>query len=459
MPRSPFLVGLVVIAVAAGPLVGQDIERPLSAEVRLEDFGVGRADFILRGQLSVAYTSKGPKLSVAFLRDVPPAVLGPSTEARPPAPGPSGGAAAAPARARALWVWSTRELLADDTARSAFLDFVARRRITRVYLALPPAKGRAPDAGFVPFDGAALAPLIVALRKGGAEVDALDGDPAYALGPNHEGVLRTVARVVDYNRSAEPAARFHGVHYDIEPYLLPGFQGPAREDILESYLELLDGLAREAHRGDLAVGVDVPFWLDAPFGETGRPLEAVHRGVQRTVLEQILSMVDEVTVMDYRTAALGPDGAVAHAVGEITAASGSGVKVWVGLETGPIADEDVVTFGPEPAAGGPRQTGGASVAVEVLGQGRVRVWLVPAGGGATLSADLEREGRDAASLLYWPVRAVTRVPGTKLSFHDLDASHLESAADTLAAHLRSLPAFAGLAYHDYASLRKLLAGR
>jgi hypothetical protein len=97
--------------------------------------------------------------------------------------------------------------------------------------------------------------------------------------------------------------------------------------------------------------------------------------------------------------------------------------------------------------------------VEVLGQGRVRVWLVPAGGGATLSADLEREGRDAASLLYWPVRAVTRVPGTKLSFHDLDASHLESAADTLAAHLRSLPAVAGLAYHDYASLRKLLAGR
>ncbi len=456
MPRTLLLAGLVVMAGAAPGLSGQRIDHPLSVEVRLDDFGITRAEFILRGQLSVTYTPQGPQLSVGRLRDVPPAAMPPSATASP-GPTPEGGAAAAASSRRALWVWRTRKLLADDTARSAFLDLVSRQRIDRVFLDLPPAPGEAPHAGFVPFDGAALQPLIAALHKRGVEVDALDGDPAYALGQNHAGVLQTVARVVAYNRTAPPGARFHGVHYDVEPYLLPGFQGPARQDILDDYLDLVDDLAREAHRGGLAVGVDVPFWLGAPYQETGRPLDAVHGGVRRTVLQHVLSLVDEVTVMDYRTTTSGPDGSLVHAVRELSAAAGSGAKVWVGLETGPIADEDLVSFGSRPAAAEAPGAGRSYVALESLGARRARLWLVPAGGEAAFRKDVERAGGDPAHLLYWPVRAVTRVPGTKLSFHDLGAARLSSAADTLRARLESLPAFAGLAYHDYGSLRDLLA--
>ncbi len=460
----------------------QEVAHPLSAEARLVDFGITRADFVVRGRLAVDWRSNGPQLSVRWLRDVPApppsAVAGHVREEdrRPdgdsaarseagrlesalgsdPRPGEDGHPSG---RHRALWVWETRRLLGDAQERAELLAFVRRRKIDRVYLNIPPAEGRRAAAGFVPFDATAFAPLVAGLWRAGAVVYALDGDPDYVLRANHSGVVRTVERVVAYNAEVADSARFRGVHYDVEPYLLRGFQGPEREEILESYLDLVEAIARTAHQGDLRVGLDVPFWLDAPDEETGRVPTAIHGGSRRTVLEHILSMVDEIAVMDYRTATSGPDGSVALVRGEIEAAASAGVEVYVGLETAPIADEDLYGFGASAPVSTPPSGGGPWIALEPREAGSVRIWLVPRGTVRSFRDQIAAEGSDPSALRYWKAGRAVHIPGDKLSFSRSDWATLEAAIRRIGERLHDETAFAGVALHHYGSLRALSEGR
>ncbi len=468
MPRSAFLATFMLLGIVTPPgASAQELDRPLSTEVSLADFGIARADFVLRGRVAVDWLPEGPRLSVRWLRDVPapdhppvlPGDLGDTTAGpgspRDAAAESAGGRSEAPS---AIWVWNTVEILRDADTRASFLSFVARQGIRRIFLYLPPAEGRSAENGFVPFDGKALEPLVRALTERGARVDALDGDPDYIRRSNHAGVVRTVQRVAAYNAKVPSSARFDGVHYDVEPYLERGYQGPAREEIFESYLDLVEAIAAAAHRGHLRVGLDVPFWLDAPDEETGELLEAIHDGTRTTVLQHVLSMVDEVAVMDYRTATSGPDGSIALVRGELRAAGSAGVRVWIGLETSPIADEDLYTFRPEASVDSVSSRGGPWIALEPKPGGRVGVWLVPAGGLGALRAEVASEGGDAAKLRFWRAGSGVRVPGDKLSFNRLGRTKLEHAARTITARLGGLPAFAGVAYHHYGSLSALLEG-
>ena len=122
---------------------------------------------------------------------------------------------------------------------------------------------------------------------------------------------------MEHNASVPADERFHGVRYDIEPYLAPGFQGPARQALLDGYVELLAGVAEIADGGGLAVGVDIPFWFDAPDEETNVRMTAPLAGRTAPLLEHVMSLVDDLAIMDYRTEAFGPNGALAHAYHEL----------------------------------------------------------------------------------------------------------------------------------------------
>lgn len=454
---NPWWMGVLLMAPAA--VAGQEPLPLLSAEAHLEDYGLRSAAEVLRGRVSVAHTPGGPVLGLYFLRDNAGPVSVPAEGAgqAPTVPDAAPAVGDGLVRPEGLWVWNTRSLLADTEARATFLAFVDRHRFARIFLQLPPAPGQRAEAGYVPFDGAAVGGLVESLTRLGARVYALDGDPSYALDENHAGVFRTVERVAEHNRRAAPGQRFFGVRYDVEPYLARGFQGPRRQDILDGYVALVVGLSARARAAGLALGVDIPFWLDGADEETGEPLAAVLNGERRTVLAHVLAHVDDIAVMDYRTDPAGMDGSVAHARGELEAAAATGTGVMVAVETETLVDEELFTFAGAGWDGLPAEQGRWIVLAPGTGDG-VRLWFVdgPAARGR-LAEELTREGIDPAAVRHWPAGRATPVPADKQSFRHLGSERMRRETAREAAALAAYPAFLGLAYHNYESLKALLS--
>ena len=443
-------VGLALVTTSAAE--AQRALPLLSVDVDPEGYGVASADGIRRGQLSVAYAPEGPRLTVYYLRSDPvrPRVTYPDP---PPTPDPHPDSELEPPHT-ALWVWTTEAILRHPAERAAFLDFVEEQGITRVFLYLASAEGERPSAGYIPFSSDELGPLLAQLRERGALAYALDGDRDYVLEENHAGVFRTVRRLVEHNRSVPPEERFHGVRYDIEPYLAPGFQGPARQTLLDGYVELLSGVAGIAREGGLAVAVDIPFWFDAPDEETGERMTATLDGRTAPVLEHIMSLVDDVAVMDYRTDAFGPNGALAHAYHELRMAEGTGVDVFVGVETVRLLDEDLHTFHGPAREGLPEDADARWVVLEEGADGGATLWLVDS---EPALAELRRRAGDARLLRHWPAGRPTRVAADAQSFRNLGPGTMREVTAEIVRRLVSSPAFAGLAFHDYRGLRELLA--
>lgn len=445
---------MALTSVTTGAVVGAQEPLPLiSVDADLEAYGMDRAEEVRRGRLSIAYHTDGPRLAVYYLRDDPiqPRVTYPDP---PPIPEPYAGPTIKP-RQKAMWVWTTERILRDEGERTAFLDFVERQGITRVFLYLASAAGERPSAGFIPFSGEELGPLLAQLRERGALAYALDGDRDYVLEENHPGVLRTVRRLVEHNRTAPPEQRFYGVRYDIEPYLAPGFQGPRRQELLDGYVELLAGVAEIAAEGDLAVAVDVPFWFDAPDEKTGEHLEATLDGERAPILEHVMSLVDDLAVMDYRTDAFGPNGALAHAHGELRLAEEEGVDVFIGVETVRLVDEDLHTFGGPIREGLPEDADARWLVLEEDTEGTTRIWLVD---GEEALAELRSRVAGARLVRRWPAGRPTRVAADAQSFHDHGPETMREVTSEIVRRLLGSPAFAGLAFHDYRGLRRLLSG-
>jgi len=443
----------IAVSATAVPIQAQEAIPLIGVDVDLAAYGISGPENVRRGRVSIGYAPEGVRLEIYYLRDTPtaPRVTYPDP---PPTPAPASPTTLLETRQTALWVWNTADLIQDGDARADFLDFIEEQSITRVFLYLAAPEGATPAAGYIPFSGDEIGPLVAELRARGALTYALDGDRDYVLDENHEGVYRTVRRLVEHNRTVPPEQRFHGVRYDIEPYLAPGFQGPRRAELLDGYVELIAGVSRIARPGGLAVAVDIPFWLDAPDEESGVYMEAVLDGKRRSVLEHLMSVVDDIAIMDYRTDAQGPDGALAHAYRELEMGAAMGVDVFVGVETVPLVDEDLHTFFGPIAEGLPTRSGVRWLVLEQGDDGRTRIWLVDS---EEALSELAARTVDARLIRHWPAGRPIRVAADKQSFHNLGRDRMTDVTGEVVRHLIDQPAFVGLAFHDYQGLRALLS--
>jgi len=446
-------VAAACVLLAAPALTAQEGPVSLSVDAMLSDYGFARVDSIRHGRVSLVRDPAGDRLTLHFLRTEPPAP--PPVPEPVELPEPSEGARGGP-ELRALWVWNTAELLDDAEARSSFLDFIAQQSISRVFLYVPVVAGEAPRAGYLPFDGERLAPLLSQLHARGALAYALDGDPEYVRPENHAGVLATVRRVAEHNRAHPPEERFYGIRYDIEPYILPGFQGPRRREILDDYVHLLSAVAEVAHESGLRVGADIPFWFDAGDEVTGAAFEAELDGTVGPVLDHVMSTVDDIGIMAYRTSAGGPNGVILHSSAEIARGSHGWAKVFVGVETTYIYDEELYTLRGSARRGLPPLADARWIVLEELDGGEVRISLVE---GQEAFDELAARAGDEQRLRYWFAGQPVPLPGSFISFHSLGAEAMRATTAEIEEAFGSQPGFLGLAFHDYRGLRELLERR
>ncbi len=378
----------------------------------------------------------------------------------PSLPDPIADPAKGQASPNAIWIWNTRELLDDAGRQDGLVRFLAARRFDTAFLQLVSAPGDPSAVGEIDPDPT-LRGLLAKFTHNGIRVYALDGFKRYALPEYHPAVLATIRNIARYNAESAEAERFHGVRYDIEPYLLPGFHGPRRDEILRGYLDILARGARLAHESGLRFGADIPFWYDAPDEVTFEPVTLAFRGVEKPVSEHVIDLVDDVAIMDYRTTAYGADGIIRHAESELRYADQVNKPVYVALETGHLPDETLIHFGGEIAREPLEDRGGVGyVGLATVGDSALVVWRPQpdsaASPGQALAAEMARLGLEATEVLWWPATRLVAVPGDKLSFAGLGAQPLQQTLDESARELAGHDSFAGFAIHYSESYRTLL---
>lgn len=230
------------------------------------------------------------------------------------------------------WIWNTRDLLDPQSpVRSLLENSIRKWDLTEVYLQIPH------DGGGVTFEEwgvvdepERMADLVRWIHGLGVQVHALDGASYLALPEARSELMAIAAGVAEYNRRVPPESRFDALHMDIEPYLLPAWSGPRREELLR---HLGSSIPEMRERSKLPVWLDIPFWFDS-VSEERSPERGTRAGcARRDLLEALFCEADGVGIMAYRTKADGAGGIASAAMTEAGLAKEHDRPFRVGVET------------------------------------------------------------------------------------------------------------------------------
>ncbi|MDB5868773.1 MAG: hypothetical protein JWP96_1105 [Polaromonas sp.] len=212
---------------------------------------------------------------------------------------------------RAAWVWQADEW---QNRPQAVFELAQQYGIGTLYIAIPLGAGAV-------LDPKQLAAFIQHAGKAGLRVWAVDGDPNMVRLKEHAATLERARAYTRFNQSAPPDGRLQGVQFDIEPYLLPGYElaTPAWDERYTELVKALHASVSEARAG-MALEMVVPFWWAG----------------KQNLLDILAPWVSSLAVMDYRT---DPDEIYRFAVPFLDWGDRHGKAVRIALEAGPVEAE------------------------------------------------------------------------------------------------------------------------
>lgn len=256
-----------------------------------------------------------------------------------------------PATARSLWVWDAG-VITDRADQQELLDFIQAHQISELFLDLgdfDDAEKR-PETHRKHVTAKALGSFLERFHAAGIKVQALGGDPHFALRERHQDALDQMKAVLDYNAGTSAKRRLDGFQWDVEPYILAGFKTDQHHSILVQYLEFVNASAvmvkKSAHPTQFNLGFAVPFWFDK--AEQGVTWKDKKQPVVFSVMD-ILSMLPRsyIAIMAYRDHATGSNGSIGVSQAEIdyAVAHDSNTGIWVGVETGDVQPASITFFG------------------------------------------------------------------------------------------------------------------
>ena len=409
----------------------------------------------------------------------------------------------------AMWVWNTDELFNGRRQPKEFFAFCGRMKVRTIYLSLDLRQ----SAAGVPLalqNTARYDKLLQQAHEAKLRVEALAGSPEWAVSQFHPRAVDVVKIVAHFNRAAPSNGRFDGVHLDVEPYVLIGFADSAfRKLLLRDYLAMVAECEAQARKDDLGFSCDVPWWF-FPATEAARQAMTVNfAGTSETVGAHLLALLHSVTIMDYRNEADGAAGIIAFGEPALAEAARRHRKIVIGLETSAEKPASVdfvlavpvksfsrllghsrlygqrsfegyglfalrggetifVGLGP-PLQGMPPAPEPMETALKDMrrsfgakaGMFRVRPFLPQARAAVAENPEwtqfsdyrLNVHGRDGRIQGF---QAIHRT-APEITFHGLGRRVFEEETRSVVEWLGPSPAFAGLAFHYYDSLRELMA--
>jgi hypothetical protein len=208
------------------------------------------------------------------------------------------------------WVW--------DGSAEVDLHFAQSHNVNQLYYYVNTAA-----------DAAAISSFIEKANNRGIEVYALQGEPEWA--EESEKALEWLSGIKQYNEQS--AFPFAGVVFDIEPYLLPKWEGDS-EKISRQFLSLIKNM--ESREPDLSIKWTIPFWFDQVPGEK-----------ERSLAESIFKEADEVIVMAYRRELSGQDGLLTHIEDERKWSEYYKTSLTIAIETKKAEAEKISFYGAE----------------------------------------------------------------------------------------------------------------
>lgn len=243
-----------------------------------------------------------------------------------------------------MWVWHEKWVKSEE-AQDRLLDFCEQHGINllpvQIHVEPGSVKRGQPKLKYPK----QLHRLIGEAMRRGIKVEALDGSSEMGLEENRSSVLAILDMLLAYNKTLGAYGGFSGIHYDIEPYLLPDWKTPKRQAIMKQYLELMEA-ARLKIRLDaphMALSASIPFWYDNKVSaEDSCVLE--YNGQVKNFHEHIQDLTDYVAIMSYRRNALGDDSIKETIEVERAYAEWIGRYVCAGMETMPIPQHPQVSF-------------------------------------------------------------------------------------------------------------------
>ena len=353
---------------------------------------------------------------------------------------------------KALWMWETKTLF-EKNELDRFLAFLKNENIDNVFLALPYDSLVSNRIDGIALDPKTLGPIVRSLNAAGIRAHALAGDKDFILPDRREFVRKTVQNIVEYNKSVSPGEQFYAIHFDIEPYLFPGFASPRQPWFIQNFLQTLDECSRAAHGGGMLIGVDIPFWFDGINELTHLPIVATLGGVTKPLYQHVLDVTDNVALMDYRTSVEGENGIVHLATKELEYADRTGKQIFVGLETAPLPDETILTFMQSPKTGFP-ETESEKKYLLIAQKENQLIATLATSRDEILTFLIANQVKEQ-DLFSWTVERATRVPGSASSFAALGGRKLRDAMEGATPLLRKYPSFLGFAIHYYTSFREM----
>ncbi|WP_420476198.1 hypothetical protein [Noviherbaspirillum sp. ST9] len=208
---------------------------------------------------------------------------------------------------RSAWMWDAQQWVGRPG------DVVARaqaRGVRTLFVSIP-------VSGHAVLEPQRLVTFVRLARAAGIAVWSVDGDPRMVLPGEHAKTVMRARAYAAYNAGVDADARLAGMQFDIEHYLLPGYELSASA-LDKHYLSLARAL-RSAAQG-MPLEFVVPFWW-AEKTELMKGLAAAASGLN---------------VMDYRT---DPEQIRRFAVPFLDWGAMHGKSVRIALEAGPVEPE------------------------------------------------------------------------------------------------------------------------
>lgn len=228
---------------------------------------------------------------------------------------------------RAAWVWQAKSV---SDGGNELLENAAKHKINRLYVNVDMNLSQEVYHTF-----------ISKASKAGIAVEALGGDPSWAVSGREGPMLKLASWVSNYNLAAEPEERFDAIHLDIKPYVLPQWKEDAKP-LVQSWvanMKLLQEHVKQA--GAVEVNVDLPFWLDS-YTVTGS--RTTDDADNESLSHWFIGQFDHITLLAYRDSAQGNNGIIRLVEQEMIWADARNGSITVGVNTKPMPGEEFTTF-------------------------------------------------------------------------------------------------------------------